>query len=99
MSLDELMDLAAEPRDTVTAPIRATPPPATPTSATPVPATPMPAPLNPAAPRPSAKAPAEPDMRQRLIADAKEWLKQGDNALITWTAAVACLLLLVVAAL
>jgi len=38
-------------------------------------------------------------MRQRLIADAKEWLKQGDNALITWTAAVACLLLLVVAAL
>jgi hypothetical protein len=84
MSLDELMDLAAEPRDTVTAPI---------------PATPMPAPLNPAAPRPSAKAPAEPDMRQRLIADAKEWLKQGDNALITWTAAVACLLLLVVAAL
>jgi hypothetical protein len=89
MSLDELMDLAAEPRDTVTAPIRATPPPATP----------MPAPLNPAAPRPSAKARAEPDMRQRLIADAKEWLKRGDNALIAWTAAIACLLLLVVAAL
>jgi len=90
MSLDELMDLAAEPpSDTVTAPI--------------------PAPLNPATPRPTpAPKPAaqaepavktEPDMWERLVADAREWLKQGDNALIASTAAVAFLLLLVVAAL
>ena len=111
MSLDELMDLAAEPRDTVTQPIPATQP---------SPAAPMPAPLNPAAPprptgsaqttQPAQPAQTEPDMRQRVMSDARraydaglargrEWLKQGDNTLIALTAAVACLLLLVVAAL
>lgn len=88
MSLDELMDLAAEPRETAT---------------TTIPATPMPAPLNPAAPRPTPApqqaARTEPDIRERMIADAREWLRQGDNTLIAWTAAIACLLLLVVAAL
>jgi hypothetical protein len=38
-------------------------------------------------------------MWERLVADARVWLKQGDNALIASTAAVAFLLLLVVAAL
>ena len=83
MSLDELMDLAAEPRDTTTMPI--------------------PRPLNQAASRPTPApepvADTEPDMWDRLIADAREWLKIGDNALIAATAAVAFLLLLVVAAL
>lgn len=111
MSLDELMDLAAEPRaDTATMPIR-TPLPARP----PLPTTPAaPRPLNPAAARPAPKPPVPPttgpDLRDQVLADARrayeaaldrgrEWLKRGDNGLIAATAMVTLLLIVVVTSL
>ena len=113
MSLDELMNLAGEPRDDIaTMPIATTTPPAAPTAAPA--AAPMPAPLNPAtsmaSPRPPQPAVATgPDLRERVMSDARrafdaglahgrEWLEQGDNALIVATLVAALLLLLVVAA-
>ena len=114
LSLDELMDLAAEPRDD-TATQQITTPPAAPPAAPAV--TPAPAPLNPAARQPIARpvapaaaapAAAGPDLRQRVMTDARqaydaglargrEWIKQGDNGLIAATLVAALLLLLVVA--
>jgi hypothetical protein len=126
LSLDELMDLAAEPRDdTATMPIRTTPA----AKSTPTPTPPAPLDLTqppqrmqpePAArpqhqdrperpPRPQPRIAADPDLRERVMADArraydaalahaKEWLKAGDNGLITATLVVTLLLLLVVAA-
>lgn len=103
------MDLAAEPRDD-TATQQITTPPAAPPAAPAV--TPAPAPLNPAArqpiARPVAAAAAGPDLRQRVMTDARqaydaglargrEWIKQGDNGLIAATLVAALLLLLVVA--
>src|SRR3954454_522602 len=106
MSLDELMDLAAESgSEATTQPIRTTP--VTPSA---------PAPLNPAAATRPKPAPAprpvrsQPDLRERIMVDARraydaglvrsrDWLKTGDNTLITATLFVTLLLLLVVAAL
>jgi hypothetical protein len=113
MSLDELMDLAAEPRsDAVTTPMPAPLNPATPRS-TPAPA-PQPAPAIAAPPpaptsRPARAVATGPDLRQRVwddtrrvynagLARSREWLKTGDNTLIAATAGVALLLLLVLVA-
>ena len=78
MSLDELMDLAAEPRsDTATMPIRTpsrtTPPapgPLNPVAARPAPARPAPAPAPPPRRTTPAPAPTGPDLRERVLADA-----------------------------
>ena len=116
MSLDELMDLAAETSTVPPPPPPAAPPvnrPASPPR--PSPAATRPAP--PVTPKPApARAPARapertgPDLRERMLADARrayaagldqsrEWLRKGDNGLIAATVALALLLLLVVAAL
>jgi hypothetical protein len=87
MPLDELMDLAAEPRDdTATMPIATTPSPALAAS------TRTPAPLNPATPRatprPTARPTARPqqpqprvdtgpDLRDRVMADARRAYEAG----------------------
>jgi hypothetical protein len=98
MSLDELMDLAADsPGETATMPIPK-----------PLPTTPAaPRPLNPAAGRPTpapqrAVAPVLADARRAYDASlerARSWLKEADNGLIAATALIAVLLLVVVAAL
>ena len=115
MSLDELMDLAAETstpappqpdRPAATSPQPPPPPPAASRPAMPR----RPAPAAAAARAPAPAVPAGPDLRQRVITDARrayvagvdrgrEWLREGDNGLIAATVALALLLLLVVAAL
>jgi hypothetical protein len=104
MSLDELMDLAATESgasETATMPI--TPP--APPPLNPVAVRPAPRPL----PRPQPVR-SEPDLRERIMTDARQaytagvarsrdWLRTGDNGLITATLLVTLLLLLVVAAL
>jgi hypothetical protein len=83
MPLDELMDLAAEPRaDTATMPIRRPLPttPAAPAPLNPATSRPTPAAVNPVAARPTlapqpavAPAPAAtgPDLRERVLDDAR----------------------------
>jgi len=127
MSLDELMDLAAEtstpapPQPDRPAATSPQPPPPPPAATSPQPPPPPPAASRPAMPRrpapaaaaaraPAPAVPAGPDLRQRVITDARrayvagvdrgrEWLREGDNGLIAATVALALLLLLVVAAL
>jgi hypothetical protein len=109
MSLDELMDLAAEPRsDTATMPIPASLPttPAAPRPLNPAAVRPAPAPTPRTTPKP---VPTGPDLRERVLTDARRaydaalergriWLKQGDHGLIAATGVVLLLLLVVVAA-
>jgi len=101
MSLDELMDLAAEPSTAPTVQIHR---PTAPTSGP----TPVPAPLNPASPKPTPAAQPpiavasrlEPvlDEAREILVTARQWLGRGDNGLIAATALVALLLLVVVTA-
>lgn len=107
LSLDELMDLAAEPSSSApTVQIRR--PEAATRPATPTP-TPAPAHLNPAAPKPapatqppvaiaSRLEPLREEARKFLVT-AQQWLRRGDNGLIAGTALVALLLIVVVASL